>query len=98
MLGSAGEEEVPSQQVGLDAYIKPDKRRGKRKGNATRPSGGSGLEKGSGDQAGYDGAVRNTSNLPQSARQEGTVRCPVCDDFEGDEAAVAHHVAGHFDA
>lgn len=22
--------------------------------------------------------------------------CPVCGDFEGDEAAVAHHVAGHF--
>ena len=96
MLGSAGEEEVPSQQVGLDAYIKPDKRRGKRKGNAT--SGGSGREDGIGEQAGYVGTVGGANTLPQSARQEGTVRCPVCDDFEGDEAAVAHHVAGHFDA
>ncbi|RDW93682.1 YwbE family protein [Aspergillus mulundensis] len=25
------------------------------------------------------------------------VVCPVCGDFEGDEAAVAHHVAGHFE-
>ena len=24
-------------------------------------------------------------------------KCPVCGEFEGDEAAVAHHVAGHFD-
>jgi len=23
--------------------------------------------------------------------------CPVCGEFEGDEAAVSHHVAGHFD-
>ncbi|RAK95271.1 YwbE family protein [Aspergillus ibericus CBS 121593] len=27
----------------------------------------------------------------------GIVTCPVCGDFQGDEAAVAHHVAGHFD-
>ncbi|TPX06794.1 uncharacterized protein E0L32_002290 [Thyridium curvatum] len=26
-----------------------------------------------------------------------TVTCPVCGAFEGDEAAVAHHVASHFD-
>ncbi|GJC78185.1 uncharacterized protein ColLi_01023 [Colletotrichum liriopes] len=25
------------------------------------------------------------------------VTCPVCGDFEGDAAAVEHHVAGHFD-
>lgn len=25
------------------------------------------------------------------------VVCPVCGEFNGDEAAVAHHVAGHFD-
>lgn len=25
-----------------------------------------------------------------------TITCPVCGDFEGDEGAVAHHVAGHF--
>ncbi|PNS17841.1 Zinc finger with UFM1-specific peptidase domain protein [Sphaceloma murrayae] len=25
------------------------------------------------------------------------VRCPVCNEFEGDEAAVAHHVQRHFD-
>ncbi|KAJ9150966.1 hypothetical protein NKR19_g5136 [Coniochaeta hoffmannii] len=77
---------VPSQQIGLDAYIRPAKQRGKRKGNA---SGGSGVEGGSVEQGGSDGG---------GARQAGTARCPVCDDFEGDEAAVAHHVAGHFDA
>lgn len=27
---------------------------------------------------------------------EAVVRCPVCDNFEGDEAAVAHHVESHF--
>lgn len=27
---------------------------------------------------------------------EAVAKCPVCDDFEGDEAAVAHHVESHF--
>lgn len=37
-------------------------------------------------------------NLPagDSAPPEAAT-CPVCGEFEGDEAAVAHHVASHFD-
>lgn len=27
-----------------------------------------------------------------------TVTCPVCGSFEGDEAAVTHHISSHFDA
>ncbi|RAH45307.1 YwbE family protein [Aspergillus brunneoviolaceus CBS 621.78] len=30
-------------------------------------------------------------------RRAPTVTCPVCGVFEGDEAAVAYHVASHFD-
>lgn len=29
--------------------------------------------------------------------QKSTVTCPVCGKFEGDEAAVNHHVASHFE-
>lgn len=75
-------EGLPSQQIGLDAYIKPAKQRGKRRGNAG--GGGPGEQSGSGERMGYE--------LPK----EVAARCPVCDEFEGDEAAVAHHVAGHF--
>ncbi|KAE9377594.1 hypothetical protein N431DRAFT_434775 [Stipitochalara longipes BDJ] len=41
----------------------------------------------------YDeqGAMALTSNLTTVAK------CPVCDDFEGDEVAVAHHVNTHFE-
>ncbi|KAK2018028.1 hypothetical protein LZ32DRAFT_654253 [Colletotrichum eremochloae] len=34
--------------------------------------------------------------VPQAAASEA-VTCPVCGDFEGDAAAVEHHVAAHFD-
>ncbi|KAK1991378.1 hypothetical protein LX36DRAFT_349221 [Colletotrichum falcatum] len=33
---------------------------------------------------------------PRAAASE-TVTCPVCGDFQGDAAAVEHHVAAHFD-
>jgi uncharacterized repeat protein (TIGR03833 family) len=36
------------------------------------------------------------SHEEQAARSSEVVNCPVCGDFEGDEAAVAHHVSGHF--
>jgi hypothetical protein len=42
-------------------------------------------------------ATEQDSSGSAGPQQGGTARCPVCDDFEGDEAAVAHHVAGHFD-
>jgi uncharacterized repeat protein (TIGR03833 family) len=36
-----------------------------------------------------------SENAP--AIEVATSTCPVCGEFEGDEAAVAHHVNGHFD-
>ena len=38
---------------------------------------------------------------PQDAspsESAATVRCPICDAFEGDEAAVSYHVQQHLDA
>ncbi|CAI7662949.1 unnamed protein product [Penicillium bialowiezense] len=37
-----------------------------------------------------------TMGADAAAQKPGSLKCPVCGDFEGDEAAVAHHVAGHF--
>ncbi|KAF6827537.1 MFS multidrug transporter [Colletotrichum plurivorum] len=38
----------------------------------------------------------NVAEPPVSSTSE-VVTCPVCGDFEGDAAAVEHHVAAHFD-
>ncbi|KAH8903833.1 hypothetical protein BR93DRAFT_940483 [Coniochaeta sp. PMI_546] len=98
-LGDRPEQgDVPAQQIGLDAYIKPAKQRGKRRGNATGDSLGS--DDNAAQQAVLGDAPEDISSLPQPGRQqqEGISTCPVCNDFEGDEVAVAHHVASHFDA
>lgn len=40
----------------------------------------------------------DTTDSPSTeAAPAATTTCPVCGDFEGDEAAVSHHVASHFD-
>ncbi len=92
------EAEIPPQQIGLDAYIKPPKQKGKRRGNTARD--GSGKDDGAAERAISGEEFEGTSAPPQAGQQqqEGVARCPVCNDFEGDEAAVAHHVASHFDA
>jgi uncharacterized C2H2 Zn-finger protein len=36
------------------------------------------------------------SQQPQKKTEEVVIKCPVCGDFEGDEAAVSHHVNTHF--
>ena len=72
---------LPSQHIGLDAYIT----RGKPRQNGK-------------------GGGRNSRQVPVDAQEEEedvvqaseTVTCPVCGDFNGDEVAVAHHVASHF--
>ncbi|TLS29732.1 hypothetical protein PpBr36_00628 [Pyricularia pennisetigena] len=73
----------PPPERGLDAFvIKPAKvRGGKKKGK-----GGKGVAAGAGGDVedGQEKAVESST-------------CPVCGEFEGDEAAVAHHVATHFD-
>lgn len=89
--GGEGEEDVPSLQIGLDAYIKPAKPKGRRRANvADVADGGPDVDGGSSEQTGFGEIVG------YEQPREGTARCPVCDDFEGDEAAVAHHVACHF--
>ena len=88
-----GQEDGPERQVvGLDAYIKPAKnKRGRKRG------GGSAANVG----AGNDGDVISSTTsdtIPGYGveAETATSTCPVCGDFEGDAAAVAHHVAGHF--
>lgn len=92
------EEDVPPQQIGLDAFIKPAKQKGKRRGNTTRDV--EGKDAGEAQRAVADEAPEDTGTSPElgERHQEGVARCPVCNSFEGDEAAVAHHVASHFDA
>ncbi|KAK2034923.1 hypothetical protein LX32DRAFT_307051 [Colletotrichum zoysiae] len=48
---------------------------------------------------GRSGAAPGTETadaVPRPAASEAVI-CPVCGDFEGDAAAVGHHVAAHFD-
>lgn len=75
-----GEGELPSQKIGLDAYVKEAKPRRRGRGNQAAAS----LE---------DEEERHQD--PPAPRE--TVTCPVCGAFEGDEAAVSHHVASHFE-
>jgi uncharacterized repeat protein (TIGR03833 family) len=42
-------------------------------------------------------AVQNEPAEELSLAKIATSTCPVCGEFEGDEAAVAHHVNEHFD-
>ncbi|KAB5513583.1 hypothetical protein GE09DRAFT_1231748 [Coniochaeta sp. 2T2.1] len=85
-------DEPPPAQIGLDAYIKPAKQR-KRRGKGKGTEQGSSLEDGSVEQPGF---VEDGDGGAPLKQGEELVRCPVCHDFEGDEAAVAHHVASHF--
>lgn len=86
-------EPAPTREIGLDAYLKPAKQkpRGRKRG------GGEGAASGSEGPSGADLADDGEGSLrPQ--HETGIAKCPVCEVFEGDEAAVAHHVASHFDA
>lgn len=82
------DQDLPPQQIGLNAYVKEKKpkKRGRGKGNSST-----------------DGATAADDNLPgrdsavESRAPTESATCPVCGEFEGDEAAVAHHVATHFD-
>lgn len=81
----------PETQIGLDAYMKEStpKKQGRKKGGQQERAqrGGAGASEETGERA----------NATSSASGE-TLTCPVCGDFEGDEAAVSHHVSGHFDS
>ncbi|CAG7944874.1 unnamed protein product [Penicillium salamii] len=78
-----GPEEPEAEPLGLDMYIRPAK--GKKKGKKTQAGQNEGSER-----------REDAIDTGGPAQKSGSLKCPVCGDFEGDEAAVAHHVAGHF--
>ncbi|KAL6229913.1 hypothetical protein BDW75DRAFT_224003 [Aspergillus navahoensis] len=87
------EYERPAQEaIGLDAYIAKPKhgQRGRERGR------GKGANRGSSQQ--QSNSVIEEEQVAQVAygSAEEVVTCPVCGNFEGDEAAVAHHVSSHF--
>ncbi|KAK4247456.1 hypothetical protein C7999DRAFT_41226 [Corynascus novoguineensis] len=84
------EAQPPSAQpIGLDAYIKPAKQRGKgrKAGNTTT---------GEVTDDNFPAAPQRPAIDPASAEQE-VLACPVCEDFKGNAAALMHHVQSHFD-
>ena len=87
---SSGGIPPPAQPLGLDAYIKPPRKshRGRRSTNAAASSS---LAHPSAAQGYTDMHMRENEPTPEM------FACPVCGDYEGDAAAVAHHVGTHFD-
>ncbi|EEY15132.1 conserved hypothetical protein [Verticillium alfalfae VaMs.102] len=83
------EPERPSHTIGLDAYIKPAKTKRKGRGGPS-PAGAV-------DPAPPPSEDGFQSNPAVERAEAGVVTCPVCGAFEGDAAAVEHHVASHFD-
>ncbi|KAI1804237.1 hypothetical protein F4811DRAFT_297421 [Daldinia bambusicola] len=84
--------EVPPEQADLSAYIVPSRRKGKNK-NGPKQTADHTNGSARGDQSSRSNMVANTITDVTSA----TATCPVCGAFEGDETAVAHHVAEHFE-
>ena len=78
-----GPVEPPSEPLGLNMYIRPPK--GKKRGGKAQAR----------QNVTEDGEDSTQGTAAQTTA--ATVSCPVCGAFEGDEAAVAHHVAAHFE-
>lgn len=90
-LSRGGQEQpLPTQQVGLDAYIKPVKKRDRGRG---RNAGSAVAE----TETTNSSSGPQNSSLGQLSPQDQVSTCPVCYDFTGDAAALAHHVQSHFD-
>ncbi|TVY36368.1 Uncharacterized protein LOCC1_G006844 [Lachnellula occidentalis] len=49
------------------------------------------------DEEASSAAIQDESTEDLASAKAATSTCPVCGEFEGDEAAVAHHVNEHFD-
>ncbi|CAK7200099.1 hypothetical protein SEUCBS139899_002788 [Sporothrix eucalyptigena] len=81
-FASSDTNDAPREQIGLDAYIRTWPKQQKRRGQ------------GSVYPFPAEAATAAAASTPTPAT---TTKCPVCNDFEGDEAAVSHHVATHFD-
>ncbi|KAI0016907.1 hypothetical protein F4780DRAFT_635945 [Xylariomycetidae sp. FL0641] len=82
--------ETAPEQLDLAAYIVPSKKKGKGKKGPPKTDQAEGAIDG--------GQIPETTGLPEAVDvKSATAMCPVCGNFEGDEAAVAHHVTGHFE-
>ncbi|KAI0189736.1 hypothetical protein EV127DRAFT_340655 [Xylaria flabelliformis] len=79
------------EQIDLGAYIVPSRRKGRaKKGrNANSDEADNSETVGPNNNNCYD----MTADVPPAI-----ATCPVCGEFEGDEAAVTHHVAEHFES
>ncbi|KAI1453397.1 hypothetical protein F4805DRAFT_377031 [Annulohypoxylon moriforme] len=86
--------EAPPDQTDLAAYIVPTKRKGKGKGKNKNAPKEPGQED---DPARHDDVSESNNSNSVLDVTSATATCPVCGAFEGDETAVAHHVAEHFE-
>ncbi|KAH8680773.1 hypothetical protein BX600DRAFT_504529 [Xylariales sp. PMI_506] len=77
--------DAPQEQIDLAAYIVAPK---KKKGKGRKAEQDSHANEEGGPSANASGPADISST---------TVTCPICGSFEGDETAVAHHVAEHFE-
>ncbi|KAI0161830.1 hypothetical protein GGR52DRAFT_142292 [Hypoxylon sp. FL1284] len=82
--------EVAPEQTDLSAYILPTRRKGKNKNRPRDADQPNGLPR-------SDGARETDDANFSTDVTSATASCPVCGEFEGDETAVAHHVAAHFE-
>ncbi|KAI1386088.1 uncharacterized protein F4822DRAFT_305134 [Hypoxylon trugodes] len=82
---------VAPEQADLSAYIVPAKRKGKGR-NGTK-----GSSQTDGSARGQQASGSNDLDSTVADVTSATATCPVCGEFEGDETAVAHHVATHFE-
>ncbi|KAK7752022.1 hypothetical protein SLS62_005984 [Diatrype stigma] len=81
---------LPPEQIDLGAYIVPPKRKGKGKKKANAAAQPA-------DPADDGHDLASNSSSVAAGPASTTATCPVCNAFEGDEAAVAHHVTEHFE-
>ncbi|KAK5625378.1 hypothetical protein RRF57_001094 [Xylaria bambusicola] len=77
--------DVAHEQLNLGAYIVPSRRRGGNKKSSDA------------NQAVEESRHKNGSSNDEPDVTSAIATCPVCGAFEGDETAVAHHVAEHFE-
>ena len=77
--------DVAPEQIDLGAYIIPSRRKG-------------GDKKGANVSQASRAENSSNNNSQELDVTSAVVTCPVCGAFEGDETAVAHHVAEHFES
>jgi uncharacterized repeat protein (TIGR03833 family) len=82
------EQPASTQTIGLDAYIKPAKKRGKRNAAGSATAGATAVG---------DTGVQVSEPARQPSGELDELACPVCGAFRGDAAALTHHVQSHFD-